>query len=133
MHVTQCARSPIDAISEDLTQVKEALASVQASLLTSVRLIQGNSRINLRLMIQELTQSLLNYIVSADQLEQYGKIELSRVDSRLTIMEQKLATLSEDATHIREKSRVWDNFQHHMKAWADLMTSIDSKIDHLAR
>ncbi len=51
----------------------------------------------------------------------------------MTSVEKRLSSVSADVAHVRERSNVWDSFQHHVGAWADLMTSVDGKIDHLAR
>ena len=40
------AQAPLDALAEEVREVKEAVASVQASLITSVRLIQGTNNEN---------------------------------------------------------------------------------------
>ncbi len=82
-------------------------------------------------MQRDLRKSAVKKI--ADQLEQYGKHDLARLNLRLSAVEKTLSAVSADAAHVRERSNVWDSFQHHVGAWADLMTSVDGKIDHLAR
>ena len=44
-----------------------------------------------------------------------------------------MASLDANVKNIQERAHVWDTFQHHVTAWGDLMTSMDSKVDHLGR
>jgi len=66
-------------------------------------------------------------------MDQLSKTDLVRIESRLTNLDAKVDQMKEDVGHVRERSNVWDSFQHHVSAWADLMTSIDGKVDHMAR
>jgi hypothetical protein len=61
------------------------------------------------------------------------KEQFSKLDSRLSALETSMSVLGASVKHVQERSHVWDTFQHHVTAWSDLMTSTDSKIDHLSR
>ena len=98
----------LDSLARDLSEVKQVAASIQASLLASVRLLQ-------------------------DQLEQHARHDVVGMEERIGRLEKGMAAVAEDAAHVRERSAVWDTFQHHVVAWADLMNSVDGKIDHVAR
>ena len=37
-----------------------------------------------------------------------------------------------DIKDVREKGRAWDTFRDHASSWAELMMSVDSKVDHLS-
>ena len=58
---------------------------------------------------------------------------MDKLDSRLASHDSQLAIIDENVKNIQERAHVWDTFQHHAKSWADLMTSVDSKIDHISR
>ena len=37
-----------------------------------------------------------------------------------------------DIKDVREKGRAWDTFRDHASSWAELMMSVDTKVDHLS-
>ena len=71
--------------------------------------------------------------LSPDQLDQFGKQHLTRIEGRLSAVDTSLATITANVNNIQERAHVWDTFQHHVTAWSDLMTSVDSKVDHMGR
>ena len=92
----------------EIASLKTMLSSIQGSLITSVGLIQ-------------------------DQVDQIGKNYMEKVSSRLALQDQKLASIDENVKDLQQKSHIWDTFQHHVTSWAALMTSVDSKVDHISR
>ncbi|XP_059094034.1 angiopoietin-related protein 3-like [Tigriopus californicus] len=96
------------SLEERVTSLQQVMDSVQGSLITSVRLIQ-------------------------DQLDQFGKNHLNKIESRLAALETSVTSVDANVKHIQERAHVWDTFQHHVTAWADLMRTLDSKVDHLGR
>ena len=68
-----------------------------------------------------------------DQIDQFGKSYLEKVDSRLAAQDVRLTSIDENVKNIQERAHVWDSFQHHATSWADLMTTVESKIDHISR
>ena len=68
-----------------------------------------------------------------DQIDTFGKTYLDKLDSRLALHDSRLASIEENVKNIQERAHVWDTFQHHATSWADLMTSVDSKVDHISR
>jgi hypothetical protein len=100
---------PGDDISKaEILELKTMLSSMQGSLITSVSLIQ-------------------------DQIDQFGNSYLEKVDSRLASHDTRLASIDENVKNVQERAHVWDSFQHHATSWADLMTTVESKIDHISR
>eukprot|EP00094_Tigriopus_californicus_P003137 TCALIF_03019-PA protein Name:"Similar to Stt3b Dolichyl-diphosphooligosaccharide--protein glycosyltransferase subunit STT3B (Mus musculus)" AED:0.93 eAED:0.93 QI:0/0/0/0.33/1/1/3/0/480 len=71
--------------------------------------------------------------VLKDQLDQFGKNHLNKIESRLAALETSVTSVDANVKHIQERAHVWDTFQHHVTAWADLMRTLDSKVDHLGR
>ena len=69
----------------------------------------------------------------ADQVEQNSKEQFSKLDSRISALEKSVAGGGAEARRIGERAHVWDTFQHHVTAWSELMTSMDSKIDHISQ
>ena len=55
------------------------------------------------------------------------------MDSRLASHDTRLVSIDENVKNIQERAHVWDTFQHHAISWADLMTTVESKIDHISR
>ena len=68
-----------------------------------------------------------------DQIDQFGNSYLEKVDSRLASHDTRLASIDENVKNVQERAHVWDSFQHHATSWADLMTTVESKIDHISR
>ena len=68
-----------------------------------------------------------------DQIDQFGKTYLDKVDTRLASHDITLASIDDNVKNIQERAHVWDTFQHHATSWADLMTTVESKIDHISR
>lgn len=96
------------SLEERVASLQQVMESVQGSLITSVRLIQ-------------------------DQLDQFGKNQLNKIETRLASLETSVTSVDANVKHIQERAHVWDTFQHHVTAWADLMRTLDSKVDHLGR
>ena len=71
--------------------------------------------------------------VSADQVEQHNQDQFSKLDSRISELEKSVESVAEETKRIGERAHVWDTFQHHVTAWSELMTSMDSKIDHISQ
>lgn len=124
------AQAPLDALADEVTELKTIVTSIQGSLMTSVRLLQGATGTRTRRGAEFLKPFLFS---SPDQLDQLGKQHLTQIDSRLGQMESRLATVEAEVLKVGERAHVWDTFQHHLTAWSDLMTSIDSKVDYLGR
>ena len=68
-----------------------------------------------------------------DQIDTFGKTYMDKLDSRLALHDSRLASIEENVKNIQERAHVWDTFQHHATSWADLMTTVESKIDHISR
>ena len=68
-----------------------------------------------------------------DQVDTFGKTYLDKLDSRLASHDTRLADIDTNVKNIQERAHVWDTFEHHVTSWAALMTSVDSKIDHISR
>ena len=66
-------------------------------------------------------------------MDQFGKTYLDKLDSRLASQDSRLLSLDANVKNIQERAHVWDTFQHHVTSWAALMTSVDSKVDHISR
>ena len=73
------------------------------------------------------------FLYTIDQIDQFGKSYLEKVDSRLAAQDVRLTSIDENVKNIQERAHVWDSFQHHATSWADLMTTVESKIDHISR
>ena len=68
-----------------------------------------------------------------DQIDQLGQTYLDKVDTRLASHDIRLTSIDENVKNIQERAHVWDTFQHHATSWADLMTTVESKVDHISR
>ena len=66
-------------------------------------------------------------------MDTFGKTYLDKLDSRLASHDTRLADIDTNVKNIQERAHVWDTFEHHVTSWAALMTSVDSKIDHISR
>lgn len=122
--------SPVNSISDEVKEIKEMVSSVQESLMASVRLIQGSRR------QEHYAQNFSNkhhHLSSADQVEQHDQDQFSKLDSRMAALEKSVAGVGAETKRIGERAHVWDTFQHHVTAWSELMTSMDSKIDHISQ
>jgi len=97
-----------NTLMAEMAALKTMLASVQGSLITSVGLIQ-------------------------DQVDQMGKSYLDKVDQRLEKVDQRLESIDAKVESLQSKAHIWDTFQHHVTSWAALMSSVDSKVDHISR
>ena len=51
----------------------------------------------------------------------------------MAALEKSVAGVAAETKRIGERAHVWDTFQHHVTAWSELMTSMDSKIDHISQ
>jgi len=100
--------SPLDKVTEELKVMKETVNSIQASLITSVSLIQD-----------QLNDFTGNFVASMES-------KLSSLDSKVMTMDTNLAGLS-------QRAHAWDTFEHHIDAWNSQITSLDQKIEHLRR
>ena len=50
-----------------------------------------------------------------------------------TLLEHfRLISMDVDIKDVREKGRAWDTFRDHASSWAELMMSVDTKVDHLS-
>jgi len=100
--------SPLDKVTEDLKEMKETINSVQASLITSVSLIQ-------------------------DQLNEFTGNFAFSLESKLTSMDSKVKSIDDNLAGLSQRAHAWDTFQHHIEAWNSQITSLDQKIEHLRR
>ena len=66
-------------------------------------------------------------------MEQFSKEQFVKIDARLSALETQLAVVGANVKHVQDRAHVWDTFQHHVTSWSALMTSTDSKMDHLSR
>ena len=120
--------SPVNSISAEVKEIKEMVSSVQESLMASVRLIQGSRR------HEHYAQNFSNnHHHLSDQVEQHDQDQFSKLDSRIAALEKSVAGVGAETKRIGERAHVWDTFQHHVTAWSELMTSMDSKIDHISQ
>jgi len=100
--------SPLDKLEQELQEMKETVNSVQASLITSVSLIQ-------------------------DQLNDFTGKVVSSLESKLTSMDSRVTTMSKNLAGLSQRAHAWDTFEHHIDAWNSQLTSLDQKIEHLRR
>eukprot|EP00092_Neocalanus_flemingeri_P027836 GFUD01030219.1.p1 GENE.GFUD01030219.1~~GFUD01030219.1.p1 ORF type:complete len:765 (-),score=159.24 GFUD01030219.1:331-2625(-) len=100
--------SPLDKVTEELKEMKDTVNSVQASLITSVSLIQ-------------------------DQLNDFTGNFVTSLESKLTSLDTKVTMLNSNLASLSQRAHAWDTFQHHIDAWTSQLTSLDQKIEHLRR
>jgi len=104
----QAVVSPLDRVEQELQEMKETVNSVQASLITSVSLIQ-------------------------DQLNDFTGKVVSSLESKLTSMDSRVSTMSKSLAGLSQRAHAWDTFEHHIDAWNSQLTSFDQKMEHLRR
>jgi hypothetical protein len=100
--------SPLDKVTEELKVMKETVNSIQASLITSVSLIQ-------------------------DQLNDFTGNFVASLESKLSSLDSKVATIDTNLAGLSQRAHAWDTFEHHIDAWNSQITSLDQKIEHLRR
>ena len=138
---------PNDDINKaEILSLKTMLSSVQASLITSVGLIQGTytkylistkyftgGGKSITIFCNDISNWCKFSLCVTDQIDQFGKSYLEKVDARLAAHDERLSSIDENVKNVQERAHVWDTFQHHATSWADLMTTVESKIDHISR
>lgn len=103
-----CVVSPLDKVTEELKVMQETVNSVQASLITSVSLIQ-------------------------DQLNDFTGNVAASLESKLTSLDKKVTTMNTNLAGLSQRAHAWDTFEHHIGAWNSQITSLDQKLEHLRR
>lgn len=68
-----------------------------------------------------------------DQVEDFSRTYLNQLEQRLASQDETLASMMVSVKELQDKSHIWDTFQHHVTSWAALMTTVDSKVDHISR
>lgn len=100
--------SPLDKVSQELKEMKETVHSVQASLITSVSLIQ-------------------------DQLNDFTENIAAKIETRLTSLDSKVSSVSGGVAALAGRAHLWDSFHLHIESWNSQLNSLDQKIEIMRR
>jgi len=100
--------SPLDKVTQDMKAMKDTLDSIQASLITSVSLLQ-------------------------DQLTDFTGKATASIDSRLSSIDSKVTSLESGMADLVLRAHAWDSFQHHIGAWNSQLSSLDQKLELMSR
>jgi len=100
--------SPLDKVTQEIKEMKETVNSVQASLITSVSLIQ-------------------------DQLNDFTEKLSSKFEARLSSLDNQVSTINSNLASLTSRSHLWDSFHLHIEAWNSQLHSLDQKVEILRR
>lgn len=100
--------SPLDLVTQELQDMRETVNSVQASLITSVSLIQ-------------------------DQLNEFTENIKTKFESQLTSLDNKVSDIGTNMGSLTARSHLWDSFHLHIEAWNSQLTSLEQKIEIMKR
>jgi len=104
----QAVVSPLDKVTEELRIMKETVSTVQASLVTSVSLLQ-------------------------DQLSEFTKKTSGIINQKLSSLEQQVETINTNLASINSRTQEWDSEGGNMKTLNKKMTSLEDKIEDITK
>ncbi|XP_023349359.1 angiopoietin-2 isoform X2 [Eurytemora carolleeae] len=100
--------SPLEKLADDVRIMQDTLASIQGSLMTSVRLIQ-------------------------DQVMEVGNRLDIQFNSKLVNLDKKLEVVSSNLNTVKDRAGQWESLAPHLQALSVRTTDIEQKLEHFTR